>query len=146
MRMVRGVDAFEGQPAAISSICLAIHVSLHASSFRFHLPAKRNPLKPMIWPEFRMHNAIFATRNLLGAALGIWLVDLVASSLERAKSFVPPPVRPTSLMPSFPSGFPRTLSRPCPTFKVPFMVVARKRSPECPGSQASLGPWHVLAR
>lgn len=59
----------------ISGLLLLVHFALHATSFRLHLPAKRNYSEPMIWPEFRVHNAIFAYRNLLGAALGIYLPE-----------------------------------------------------------------------
>lgn len=54
--------AFDEPPV----LCLTAHVLLHASSFFFALPQRRNPKAPMIWPAYRTHNAIFAIRNLLG--------------------------------------------------------------------------------
>lgn len=65
---------------------LLVHFLLHVSSFQFDLPANRIWTKPMIWREFRVHNAIFAYRHLVGAALGIafpawWWRDPSVSSL-----------------------------------------------------------------
>lgn len=57
-------------PNAASAVGLTIHFLLHATSFQFHLPRNRQWSQPMIWKEFRVHNAIFAYRNLIGAALG----------------------------------------------------------------------------
>lgn len=67
---VTGRDSFS--PGIISAITLGIHVMLHVTSFQFILPRNRLWTKPMIWDEFRVHNAIFAARNLCGAAIGIW--------------------------------------------------------------------------
>lgn len=66
-------DSFQPDLWAVASY--AIHVLLHFSSFQFHLPTKRLWTKPMIWPEFRLHNAIFAYRNLIGAILGTWFPE-----------------------------------------------------------------------
>lgn len=66
-----GRESFD--PSEFSALALAVHVMLHATSFQFFLPSHRLWTKPMIWREFRVHNAIFAYRNLLCAALGIWL-------------------------------------------------------------------------
>eukprot|EP00931_Biecheleriopsis_adriatica_P081407 TRINITY_DN5473_c0_g2_i1.p1 TRINITY_DN5473_c0_g2~~TRINITY_DN5473_c0_g2_i1.p1 ORF type:complete len:342 (-),score=47.75 TRINITY_DN5473_c0_g2_i1:32-1057(-) len=68
-----GRDSFS--PGLASSSLLAVHFLLHATSFQFDLPEKRITSKPMIWREFRLHNAIFAYRNLVCAVLGIWLPD-----------------------------------------------------------------------
>eukprot|EP00434_Breviolum_minutum_P044550 symbB.v1.2.039800.t1/scaffold6792.1/size15526/3 len=54
-----------------SAASLLIHVFLHVLSFQFELPRNRIWTKPMIWREFRVHNAIFAYRHLVGSALGI---------------------------------------------------------------------------
>lgn len=62
-------------PTDTTALLLLVHVALHATSFQFALPSRRNFTKPMIWREFRAHNAIFAYRNILGAALGIWAPD-----------------------------------------------------------------------
>jgi len=66
-------DSF--QPGVWAAASYAIHILLHITSFQFLLPKKRLLTKPMIWPEFRVHNAIFAYRNLLGAILGTWFPD-----------------------------------------------------------------------
>lgn len=42
-----------------------IHGVLSISSFLFHIPSLRNPLKPMIYPEFRLHSIIFALRSVI---------------------------------------------------------------------------------
>lgn len=62
-------DSFD--ESFFSAGTLSIHVLLHATSFQFHLPSKRITTKPIIWSEFRLHNAIFSYRHLIGAALGI---------------------------------------------------------------------------
>ena len=51
-----------------SSSCILFyinHLLLHLSSFQFVLPRQRIFSRPLIWEEFRIHNAIFATRNIL---------------------------------------------------------------------------------
>ncbi|CAJ1384030.1 unnamed protein product [Effrenium voratum] len=58
-----------------SAASLSVHVFLHVLSFQFDLPRNRIWTKPMIWREFRVHNAIFAYRHLVGSALGIWAAD-----------------------------------------------------------------------
>lgn len=64
------VDFFK--PDLLSVFLYGVHFFLHVTSFRFPLPQNRIYTKPMIWPEFRLHNAIFSYRNLLGAILGTW--------------------------------------------------------------------------
>eukprot|EP00931_Biecheleriopsis_adriatica_P081406 TRINITY_DN5473_c0_g1_i1.p1 TRINITY_DN5473_c0_g1~~TRINITY_DN5473_c0_g1_i1.p1 ORF type:complete len:360 (-),score=39.81 TRINITY_DN5473_c0_g1_i1:50-1075(-) len=71
--LTSGRDSFS--PCLASAGLLAVHFLLHATSFQFDLPEKRMRSKPMIWREFRVHNAIFAYRNLVCAVLGIWLPD-----------------------------------------------------------------------
>lgn len=63
------------QPDVKSAVMLGVHFCLHATSFQFELPRNRMWTKPMIWREFRVHNAIFAYRNLIGAIFGIWFAD-----------------------------------------------------------------------
>lgn len=62
-------------PGVVSAITLGVHVLLHATSFQFVLPRNRLWTKPMIWREFRIHNAIFAYRHLIGAFIGIWFPE-----------------------------------------------------------------------
>lgn len=65
-----GMDTFSAGP--VSVVTLLLHVFLHASSFQFYLPANRLWTKPMIWREFRVHNAIFASRHVVSTMLAIF--------------------------------------------------------------------------
>jgi len=44
---------------------VGIHGVLSISSLIFHIPNIRNPIKPMIYPEFRLHSIIFALRSVI---------------------------------------------------------------------------------
>jgi hypothetical protein len=44
---------------------ILIHGLLSVSSLIFHIPGLRNPLKPMIYPEFRLHSITFALRSVI---------------------------------------------------------------------------------
>jgi len=48
---------------------VAFHLMLSWSSFIFHLPVVRSEKAPMIWPEFRAHSILFATRSIVA----MWL-------------------------------------------------------------------------
>lgn len=48
-----------------------MHFVLSISSLIFHLPANRIKGAPMMWPLFRLHSIIFATRSVL-VALIVW--------------------------------------------------------------------------
>lgn len=48
-----------------SMILLVIHSLLSLSSFLFKLSNVRNKIIPIIYPEFRIHNIIFALRSVL---------------------------------------------------------------------------------
>jgi hypothetical protein len=50
-------------PLGLGSILL--HGLLSVSSLIFHIPTDRNPLSPMIYPEFRLHSIVFALRSVL---------------------------------------------------------------------------------
>lgn len=65
---VAGTDSFWAYSSLSTVILVGVHFLLHASSFQFILPP-RNWKKPMVWDEFRIHNAIFAGRNLIGTLL-----------------------------------------------------------------------------
>lgn len=54
---------FTNDYLTFSLICM--HCFLSISSLIFHIPAVRNPISPMIYPEFRAHSIIFAMRSLL---------------------------------------------------------------------------------
>eukprot|EP00931_Biecheleriopsis_adriatica_P057198 TRINITY_DN33920_c0_g1_i1.p1 TRINITY_DN33920_c0_g1~~TRINITY_DN33920_c0_g1_i1.p1 ORF type:complete len:354 (-),score=68.96 TRINITY_DN33920_c0_g1_i1:76-1137(-) len=62
-------------PSLFSAASLSVHVVLHALSFQFEVPRNRIWTKPMIWREFRIHNAVFALRHLVASAFGIWAPD-----------------------------------------------------------------------
>eukprot|EP00927_Polykrikos_kofoidii_P037431 TRINITY_DN31580_c0_g2_i1.p1 TRINITY_DN31580_c0_g2~~TRINITY_DN31580_c0_g2_i1.p1 ORF type:complete len:320 (-),score=27.65 TRINITY_DN31580_c0_g2_i1:97-1056(-) len=63
-------DSFH--PSFTTAACLAVHFLLHVTSFQFVLPKQRQYSQPMIWVEFRAHNAVFAYRHLIGVILGVW--------------------------------------------------------------------------
>ena len=73
-----GTMRFEDDSPRAFFAWVALHGLLSWSSFLFHLPSKRNKHKPIIWPELRFHNCVFATRSLLDAVLhgaglgGVW--------------------------------------------------------------------------
>lgn len=75
----------QSEPPAAQALCVGIHALLSWSSLLLPLPAKRNFSSPMIWPEFRLHSIIFATRHaacacvtLLGLWPAYWLYDAAA--------------------------------------------------------------------
>lgn len=49
--------------------CLWCHILLTVTSFQFKIPNSRNQAGPMIYPEFRVHNALFSYRSILCAVL-----------------------------------------------------------------------------
>ena len=44
---------------------ILLHGVLSLSSLIFHIPKERNPVAPMIYPEFRLHSIVFALRSVL---------------------------------------------------------------------------------
>ena len=48
---------------------IAIHALLSWSSLIFYLAAFRSDMAPMIWPEFRAHSILFASRSLAAMSL-----------------------------------------------------------------------------
>jgi hypothetical protein len=48
-----------------SIFLIGVHGLLSISSLIFHIPSKRNPSKPMIYPEFRLHSIAFALRSVI---------------------------------------------------------------------------------
>ena len=44
---------------------LSVHFLLSATSLSFKIPQTRNPVAPMIYPEFRLHNLLFSYRSIL---------------------------------------------------------------------------------
>ena len=51
--------------STIDIFLVNIHGVLSISSLQFHIPGLRNPLKPMIYPEFRLHSILFALRSII---------------------------------------------------------------------------------
>jgi hypothetical protein len=43
---------------------IAIHAMMHVTSFQFLIPARRNRVYNIIWPEMRWHSLVFAYRSL----------------------------------------------------------------------------------
>lgn len=46
---------------------ILVHGVLSVSSLIFHIPTLRNPLKPMIYPEFRLHSILFGMRSVIAS-------------------------------------------------------------------------------
>jgi len=58
---------------------IAVHVALSGTSLVFKIPLKRNPVSPMIWPEFRWHSILFAYRSLAVFFL-LWTTTTMATA------------------------------------------------------------------
>jgi hypothetical protein len=52
-------------------IAILLHGALSWSSLLLPLPGRRNFGRPMIWPEFRYHSILFATRHVSCTVLGL---------------------------------------------------------------------------
>ena len=76
---------------------IAMHSMLHATSFRFEVPNRRNKVYNVIWPEMRWHAAIFAHRSLV-AMLVVWLADRGVISAFASIALRPPLVLGTMLL------------------------------------------------
>ena len=53
---------------------ILLHGALSLSSLIFHIPNDRNPVAPMIYPEFRLHSIVFTLRSVfccLSYAMGL---------------------------------------------------------------------------
>mmetsp|Transcript_35834 Transcript_35834/g.107837 ORF Transcript_35834/g.107837 Transcript_35834/m.107837 type:complete len:340 (-) Transcript_35834:52-1071(-) len=59
------------EPLPLALATVAIHGMLHVTSFIPHVSKARVMGKPMIWPEFRLHSAVFGLRHVFATAL--WL-------------------------------------------------------------------------
>jgi len=76
---------------------IAMHSMLHATSFRFEVPNRRNKVYNVIWPEMRWHAAIFAHRSLV-AMVVVWLADRGIVSVFASLALRPPLVLGTMLL------------------------------------------------
>ena len=61
-----GTMGFVGPAAAL---WFGMHGALSLSSFKFHVPMEKTKGRPVIWAEYRVHNAAFALRGLICAWL-----------------------------------------------------------------------------
>lgn len=59
-------------PNFVTVCCILMHGMLHISSFQFSLPKKRVMSRPLIWKEFRMHNAIFSFRHIFATLVTLF--------------------------------------------------------------------------
>lgn len=53
----------------VDPFVIGLHLLLSWSSLIFYLPPVRSEKAPMIWPEFRAHSILFATRSLVAMSL-----------------------------------------------------------------------------
>jgi len=60
---------------------LSVHALLSATSFTFKIPQKRNPISPMIYPEFRLHNLLFSYRSILCTLLFYYKLSILYNML-----------------------------------------------------------------
>lgn len=70
----------------LATICVIIHGVLSWSSLLLPLPVKRNFGVPVIWPEFRLHSILFATRHVISTVLtlnDLWPSNLALQSLSK---------------------------------------------------------------
>ena len=75
----------ESPSTALASVLL--HGLLSWSSLLLPLPTRRNFSKPMIWPEFRFHSILFATRHVvttLVTLLNLWPTNEHVNAMARA--------------------------------------------------------------
>ena len=70
-REFRDLDMWQDDPRGIAAV--AAHGVLSASSFIFNVPRERVEGAPMIWQEFRAHNAAFAMRSV--CVYAIWWMN-----------------------------------------------------------------------
>lgn len=64
-------DAFPPIPGFWDYAGLALHAALSLSAFIPPVPP-RVMCRPVIWPEFRVHSALFSVRHVAAAALALW--------------------------------------------------------------------------
>lgn len=81
-------DAFPPlEPRWISNGGILLHGCLSWSSLFFKLPINRNYTSPMIWPEFRLHSILFASRHVVCTILTrneLWPIDPLHLTLWNA--------------------------------------------------------------
>jgi hypothetical protein len=67
---------------------VSLHGFLSVSSLQFHIPSIRNPVSPMIYPEFRLHSILFALRGIVCCFLHYYASSFYASLGSRVVIFV----------------------------------------------------------
>ena len=81
-------DAFPPlEPRWISNGGILLHGCLSWSSLFFKLPINRNYTSPMIWPEFRLHSILFASRHVVCTILThnhLWPIHPVKLAIANA--------------------------------------------------------------
>jgi hypothetical protein len=82
--LVTGTMGFEHHPTWKILLFFGLHALLSWSSLIFHLPQRRNRHKPMIWPELRLHNIVFASRSIADAVINTVFEDVM---IRRALGF-----------------------------------------------------------
>jgi hypothetical protein len=60
------------EPLWLALLGLSLHLALSGSAFLPPLPRTRVEALPGIWPEFRAHSAIFATRHVLATSMSLF--------------------------------------------------------------------------
>jgi hypothetical protein len=60
------------EPLWLALLGLSLHLALSGSAFLLPLPRTRVESLPVIWPEFRAHSAIFATRHVLATSMSLF--------------------------------------------------------------------------
>ena len=63
---------FVSHPQQLSWPTLALHAALPFSSFQFRIPTRRIKDGGRIWPEYRLHAAVFSWRSIVLMALYQW--------------------------------------------------------------------------
>jgi hypothetical protein len=63
--LIQGTSWPEQEPLFSKISCTALHFVLPMVSLLLPVPEKRNFSAPMIWPEFRLHSLLFATRHVI---------------------------------------------------------------------------------
>jgi hypothetical protein len=74
--LLTGSMGFEHHSTEKILFFFGIHALLSWSSLIFHLPSRKNRVKPMIWPELRLHNIVFASRSIADAVINTVFVDV----------------------------------------------------------------------
>ncbi len=121
--------AAESSSLAIGGVVL--HGLLSWSSLLLPLPTRRNFAKPMIWPEFRLHSILFASRHVLSAILSLahlWPYGMIGDLVARATIIIGTVIMAGIIANNYGSNVKRTTnSMPYPENVTPEQELAIKR-------------------